>query len=299
MSQGQSVVCTITNTRKAHVATVKPVLECVVFRGGAPDRADWGYQNDNGFAVTIPIGADNQFTPGQDDRGQPDVFQPGRVVGLFQTPFGGNSTLTWKLAGQTVTADRSSPRCTATIELRKATVPADDPGTFNLLLNGRVVATGGNGTTTGPMIVGVGEGTVSETGAARTDLGDYDSRIDCTRSGKPCAEGRRHEGRRRDRQGRRGRMHVHEHTEVRASDHATDDAADHATDDATDDAADHATDDATDHATDDATDDATDHATDHAPDHAPDHCPRPRPRPLRSLRPLHRIRLPRRSAISL
>ncbi len=185
--------------------------------------------------------------------------------------------------------------------MRKATVPADDPGKFNLLLNGRVVATGGNGTTTGPMIVGVGEGTVSETGAARTDLGDYDSRVDCTRNGQPVltVEGTKVDGaiaqgdvvvctftntrksappttpttRRRRRPRHRRRRHDD-------ADHATDDADDH------------------DHA-DDADDHATDHATDHSdPATPPTTTPRPRPRPLRSLRPRHRIQLRRRSAIS-
>ena len=66
------------------------------------------------------------------------------------------------------------------------TVPADDPGVFNLLINANVVATGGNGTTSGVVTVGVGEGTVSETAGAGTNLADYDSKIDCTRNGSPA-----------------------------------------------------------------------------------------------------------------
>ena len=62
-------------------------------------------------------------------------------------------------------------------------VPADDPGRFELRLNGAVVASGGNGATSGPLVVGTGEGTVSETAAAGTSLSDYDSRVQCTRNG--------------------------------------------------------------------------------------------------------------------
>ena len=181
---GQALVCAITNTLKA-APTVSPVLECVVFKGSAPDVAVWGYDNPNSFSVTIPVGeATNGFSPTPVDRGQPSVFASGRVAGAFQTPFKGAATLAWRLGKKTVTADSSSKRCTATLELRKVTVPANDPGVFNLLVNDRVLATGGNGTTTGAVAVGVGEGTVSETAGAGTNLGDYDSTVECTRNGK-------------------------------------------------------------------------------------------------------------------
>ncbi len=65
-------------------------------------------------------------------------------------------------------------------------MPSDDPGVFNLLINEEVLETGGNGTTTGPVVVGVGEGTVSETaGSPDTNLANYETTIDCTRNGVP------------------------------------------------------------------------------------------------------------------
>src|SRR4051794_33943920 len=182
----QAVVCTITNTRKAARNDVKPHLECVVFRGATPDVAVWGYSNPDSFPITIPVGAANGFAPAPSDGGQPEVFEPGRLVGAFQTPFSGLRTLAWTLGNTTVTASSASTRCVASLELRKATVPADDPGVFNLLVNRASVVTGGNGTTTGPLTGGVGEGTVSETAAAGTNLADYSSRVDCTRNGTPA-----------------------------------------------------------------------------------------------------------------
>ena len=84
-----------------------------------------------------------------------------------------------------MTASSTSTRCTAILELRKVTAPAGDPGVFNLLLNGQVLASGGNGTTAGPYTVGVGEGTVSETAGPGTNLADYESTVTCTRNGSP------------------------------------------------------------------------------------------------------------------
>jgi hypothetical protein len=114
------------------------------------------------------------------------VFDPGRLVGEFQTPFAGAATLTWRLGNKTVTASSASNRCTASLELRKVTVPANDPGTFDLRINRASVVIGPNGTTTGPLTVGVGEGTVSETAGPGTSLADYSSRVDCTRNGQPA-----------------------------------------------------------------------------------------------------------------
>jgi hypothetical protein len=182
VGNGEAIVCAITNTHNL-VNTLTPILECVVFRGGTPVTADWGYSNPNAFPVTVPLGATNGFAPAPVNRGQPIVFQPGRLVGAFQTPFSGTASLTWTLGNKTVTAGVGSTACTATVELRKVTVPANDPGLFNLQVNGQLWAVGGNGTTTGPVTVGIGEGTVSETAGPGTDLADYDSTVSCTRNG--------------------------------------------------------------------------------------------------------------------
>ena len=183
VANGQAVGCTITNTRKAVVQALSPVLECVVFRSGAPSAAVWGYSNPNSFPVTVPVGATNGFAPAPANRGQPLVFQPGRQVGVIQTPFADATTLTWTVGKKTITASSSSNRCTATLELRKVTVPANDPGFFNLQVDGQTWAVGGNGTTTGPVTIGTGEGTVSETAGPGTDLANYDSTVSCSRNG--------------------------------------------------------------------------------------------------------------------
>ena len=207
-------MCTITNTRKSELKPLVPMLECVLFRGSTPEQAVWGYRNDNAFAVLVPIGDANGFAPAPADRGQPKQFEPGRWTDSFQTPFG----LTWTLAGHTATASSTSPRCTAIIELRKVLAPADDPGIFNLLLNGQVLATGGNGTTAGPYTVGVGEGTVSETAGPGTNLSDYESTVTCTRNGtvEVSVPGTKVDGSRRERRLRR--LHLHQPPDHDAAD---------------------------------------------------------------------------------
>ncbi len=73
------------------------------------------YQNDDGTAtlligffnsnqsetVDIPIGAQNHFSPGSEDRGQPTTFPPGRSWGVFtiKVPGDFDGELSWTLVG--------------------------------------------------------------------------------------------------------------------------------------------------------------------------------------------------------
>jgi N-acetylneuraminic acid mutarotase len=82
--------------------TVVPFLRCVRRVASGTYTAYFGYDNSTGAAVTIPVGADNYFTPGSQNRGQTTVFQPGRVTNAFSVTLtkGNNSNLAvWYLRG--------------------------------------------------------------------------------------------------------------------------------------------------------------------------------------------------------
>jgi hypothetical protein len=89
---------------------VRPILERIQDNGNCTATAFWGYQNDNPFVVTIPVGVNNIFSPGPPAQGQPTAFSPGRVVHAFSTVF--NTSLGWTLAETTVSA---APLCTCQI----------------------------------------------------------------------------------------------------------------------------------------------------------------------------------------
>jgi len=84
-------------------ATVKPVREYVVDNCGGSYTAHYGYSNTADTSVTIPIGGNNYFAGGTDDRGQPTVFLPGRHYDVFTVDFNGDN-LVWALDGKTATA---------------------------------------------------------------------------------------------------------------------------------------------------------------------------------------------------
>jgi uncharacterized repeat protein (TIGR01451 family) len=60
------------------------------------------------------------------------------------------------------------------------TSQASDDGTFNLQIDSNTKATGGDGTTTGDVLVMPGDHMVGETSANGTDLSDYDSFVSCS-----------------------------------------------------------------------------------------------------------------------
>ena len=112
----------------------------------------------------------------------PTRFLAGHQVGAFTTDVPAGGSLVWSLTGiSSDPASADSESCNATtIEVRKVTVPANDPGKFILLINNAEVASGGHGTTSGHLAIGAGEATVRETAGPGTNLGDYTSKVECT-----------------------------------------------------------------------------------------------------------------------
>ena len=88
-----------------------------------------------------------------------------------------------------------------TLTVTKVLVPANDPGTFGLQIDGQTKATGGNGTTTGKVELSSGPHTVAEVAASGTDLANYVSSIggDCLADGLGVARGGREQDRARSR----------------------------------------------------------------------------------------------------
>jgi hypothetical protein len=92
-------------------AQLTPHVTCTTY---VQDRnllvASYGYVNGTGAPVDAPIGADNLFFPGAQNRGQPTTLLPGSHPDVFRTSFAVNASMpsiTWFLAGGAATADRS------------------------------------------------------------------------------------------------------------------------------------------------------------------------------------------------
>ena len=169
--------------------TVVPLVECVAQLPGGVLEAHFGYLNPDAESVVIPHGPRNEFSPDPSDRGQPDQFDPGRAVDIFQSQINGSS-LTWTIGSSSATASASSPPCQGTLRIDKSLSPASDQGRFDLMIDGSVAGTGAdvtnNGTTGDVAVVATPTGTnhlVQETAAAGTTLSNYQTTIVCRQGG--------------------------------------------------------------------------------------------------------------------
>ena len=112
---------TPTQTATPIVFQITPIAECVDVLQNGNLLAHFGYQSDNATSIAIPLGAQNYFSPGQLDRGQPTTFFRGRFGNVFQvvipvaTPetsgIGTFSTLRWILGDAVVDASPVTARC--------------------------------------------------------------------------------------------------------------------------------------------------------------------------------------------
>lgn len=85
-----------------------PVVECVVNRGSGNFTGFFGYNNI--YRTARLKNALNQFSPGAGNRNQPVLIRAGRHLDVVSSDF--TNTLSWALAGTTVTASATSTACT-------------------------------------------------------------------------------------------------------------------------------------------------------------------------------------------
>lgn len=92
-----------TTTTAPAVATVTPIIECS-YKDTRTGRyyTVWGYENNTGKEISVPVGTQNSFDNPSANAGQPTTFKVGRVQNVFYVNHSGSST--WKLTGKTATA---------------------------------------------------------------------------------------------------------------------------------------------------------------------------------------------------
>ena len=157
---------------------ITPVLECVE-AAESGFLAHFGYTNPNATTIRPPL-SQNYFAPGDADQGQPESFDHGAHSDVFQVSWNG-SDLTWNLTGNSVTASSELHRCAGgSLTVNKHLLPTNDPGRFNLKIDGNIEGDGsevGDGGTTGTIAVPSGIHTVGESASSGTSLNNYRVRI--------------------------------------------------------------------------------------------------------------------------
>ena len=108
-----------------------PLLECVDNNGDGTYTAHFGYLNQSGAPINLPVGPKNMFEPGQLDEGQPTVFLPGEHLNVFSVTFNATEEIKWMLKADgdkrhQVVASATSDACPTS----PPTMPPTNPPTM-------------------------------------------------------------------------------------------------------------------------------------------------------------------------
>jgi hypothetical protein len=107
--------------RRGGQATVRPEVRCVEEQSDGSFLAHFGYQNDNGVAVTVPYSWRNGLA--QDTTGaRPTRLLPGHQRWAFAVPFKAGDQAVWRLTAENsgsaeARASGTSPRCSSAADV--------------------------------------------------------------------------------------------------------------------------------------------------------------------------------------
>jgi hypothetical protein len=194
LAPGQSGSCTITNARKTpSVPTATLTVNKVCEPASDTGRFDLYIDamrfpdvtcGDGTGPVTLPVGT---YTVSEQAGSDTQLDDYTTVIGGDCADDGSVTLAADESKTCTITNTRVAvPTTTLTVD--KECLPADDPGHFDLMIDGETAGTGadvGCGGTTGEVKVDPGLHTVDESGEGGTDLGDYTTFVggDCTANG--------------------------------------------------------------------------------------------------------------------
>jgi hypothetical protein len=83
---------------------LRPILECTINWGNGTCNSVFGYDNLGSQALYVPVEqASNCFTPSPVDRGQPNIYYPGRMKNTFSVSYSCEDGLSWTLDNHVVT----------------------------------------------------------------------------------------------------------------------------------------------------------------------------------------------------
>ena len=110
-----------TETEKVSPCVAVPIFHCVQHLAGGGAIGHFGYDlqcpDDAGTEAElyVDINENNQFSPGQKDRGQPKVFMPEEHIDEFEVEFSmaeakGGSVIRWSVMGQTAEVNFSKTK---------------------------------------------------------------------------------------------------------------------------------------------------------------------------------------------
>ena len=166
---GGSATCTVSNDDLPGTLIVNKVIS-----GGDAACEDFSFSVNDGRAVDFDGDCSKKMSV---DAGTFSVVET-KADG-YDASYENCSQL-WIPNGGTQTCTITNTRETGTVTVVKDLEPNDDPGRFDLQVNGVTkLADAGDGDSTGPITLDTGDHTVGEVGGSSTSMANYASSIEC------------------------------------------------------------------------------------------------------------------------
>ncbi len=170
---GGSATCTISNDDQPGTLIVNKVI-----KGGDADFDDFSFRVNGGSEIDFEADGSNAITV---DAGTYSVVETD--ADGYDTSYD-NCSQVWIPNGGSATCTITNERQTGSLTVVKHLNPADDPGRFDLEVDGATEADGvGDGGSTGALELETGFHAVGEDADGETSLADYASWIECRSEG--------------------------------------------------------------------------------------------------------------------
>jgi len=170
---GGSATCTISNDDQPGTLIVNKEI-----KGGDLGCDDFSFRVNGGGAVDFEADCSNSFTVPAGSYSVVETDAPG-----YETTYE-NCSQVWIPNGGSATCTIVNERETGSLTVVKDLNPTDDPGRFDLQIDGSTYAdAAGDGDSTGAVNLDTGWHTVGELGDGATSLANYASSIECRADG--------------------------------------------------------------------------------------------------------------------
>jgi hypothetical protein len=200
VTEGDAVECTITNTRQGTIEVKKalsPTDDAGRFDLQIDNATHKASAGNNDTTGAISVATTGTHSVGELAASGTSLTNYDSEIACTRNGGAGPSGSGTSLSGITVAANDvlvctiTNTREIGTIEVKKSLSPTDDPGRFDLQIDGTTRTTNvGNDGTTGTITVPTGTNhSVGETAAGGTSLADYSTQIACSRNGSAAESG--------------------------------------------------------------------------------------------------------------
>ena len=182
VTAGSDIVCALSNTRKTGGVTFVKVVQGDL-DGIAASPSNWHFDVDNGGPQGVPHNGTRTINTGIYTVLESSSVAQDNADYALSGASGAcafkNGNISLEVSEVASTCTLTNTRKTGALEVRKILVPANDPHTFSLAIDGVIRITGGDNATSGEVALETGAHSIAESAGPNTSMSDYLASLSC------------------------------------------------------------------------------------------------------------------------